>query len=65
MYFGYILVLMAMTFAQVSYILSVRQLSIVIGAGLGVMVLGEEHGIFRLVSSAIIFTGVVVIGVMA
>ena len=65
MYFGYILVLVAMSLAQVSYILSVRQLSIVIGAALGVWLLGEKHGRFRLISALIIFIGVVVIGVMA
>ncbi|MBS7635160.1 EamA family transporter [Candidatus Bathyarchaeota archaeon] len=62
---GYLLVLVAMGMAQVSYILSVRQLSIVIGAALGVGLLGEEHGWVRLIASMIIFSGIFILGLIA
>jgi len=64
MMFGYVLVLVAMSLAQVSYILALRQLSIVIGVALGVGLLGERHGGMRILSSAIIFAGVIILGVM-
>ena len=64
MRFGYILVLLAMALAQVSYILAVRQLSIVLGVAFGVGLLGEKYGKVRLLSSIIIFTGVLILGVM-
>ena len=64
MRFGYILVLLAMALAQVSYILAVRQLSVVLGVVFGVGLLGERYGKVRLLSSIIIFTGVLVLGVM-
>ncbi|MFQ6077204.1 MAG: EamA family transporter, partial [Candidatus Bathyarchaeia archaeon] len=64
MRFGYVLVLVAMGLTQVSYILSVRQLSVVIGVALGVGLLGEKYGRVRLLSSIIIFTGVLILGVM-
>jgi len=62
MKFGYIIVLVAMSFAQASYILAVRQLSVVIGVALGVKFLGEKHGQVRVISSILIFTGIVVLG---
>ena len=64
MRFGYILVLLAMALAQVSYILAVRQLSVVLGVVFGVGLLGEKYGKVRLLSSIIIFTGVLILGVM-
>ena len=63
--FGYLLVLVAMSLAQVSYILALRQLSVVIGAAAGVFLLGEEYGRVRILSSLIIFTGVYILGVLA
>lgn len=65
MRFGYVLVLVAMGMTQVSYVLSMRQLSVVIGVALGVGLLGEKYGGVRLLSSVIIFTGVLALGVMA
>jgi uncharacterized membrane protein len=61
---GYILVLIAMSFTQVSYILSVRQVSIVIGVALGVRVLSESYGKIRLLGSSIILFGIVILGLM-
>jgi len=54
----------AMRLAQASYILAVRQLSVVLGVALGVRMLGEKHGKIRLLSSILIFTGIVVLGFM-
>ena len=54
-----------MSLAQVSYILALRQLSVVIGAAAGVFLLREEYGRVRILSSLIIFTGVYILGVLA
>jgi uncharacterized membrane protein len=63
--FGYILVLVAMSLVQVSYILALRQVSVVLGALAGVLLLREGYGRVRILSSAIIFVGVYVLGVLA
>ena len=61
---GYVLVLVAMSLTQVSYILALRQLSVVLGVVFGVGLLGERYGRVRLLSSIIIFAGVLILGVM-
>jgi uncharacterized membrane protein len=61
---GYILVLIAMSLTQVSYILSIRQISIVIGVVLGVHFFGEKYGKIRLLGSSIIFIGILILGLM-
>jgi uncharacterized membrane protein len=63
--FGYILVLVAMSLVQVSYILALRQVSVVLGALAGVLLLKERYGRVRILSSAIIFIGVYILGVLA
>jgi drug/metabolite transporter (DMT)-like permease len=65
MRFGYVLVLIAMSQVQVSYILALRQLSVVFGAAAGVLLLHEKYGKIRLVSSTIIFLGVYILAVLA
>jgi len=65
MRFGYVLVLLALSLAQVSYILSVRQLSVVLGVVLGVGLLGEKYGGVRLLGSIVIFTGALILGLKA
>ncbi len=62
---GYLLVLVAMSLAQVSYILALRQVSVVLGAALGVALLKERYGRIRLLSSIIIFLGVYILGAFA
>lgn len=62
---GYILVLVAMSMAQVSYILALRQVSVVLGAALGVVLLKEKYGGVRIVGSMIIFVGVYMLGALA
>jgi drug/metabolite transporter (DMT)-like permease len=65
MRFGYVLVLVAMSLMQVSYILALRQLSVVLGAAAGVFLLKERYGRVRLLSSVIMFIGVYILAVLA
>lgn len=60
---GYMLVLYAMSIAPVSYILSLRQVSVVIGALMGVVILKESYGRIRVLGSIIIFLGVFILSV--
>ena len=61
--FGYFLILVAFTFERMSYIVGLRQLSIVIAVLLGGHFLKEENRLIRIVSSIIIFTGAYLIAV--
>lgn len=61
---GYLLVLFAMSIAQVSYILALRQVSVVLGALLGIVLLKEKYGKIRLIGSIIILIGVYLLGAM-
>jgi drug/metabolite transporter (DMT)-like permease len=62
---GYLLVLIAMTLTPVGYLLAFRQISVVIGALIGVFILGEGYGAPRLLGSATIFAGIYVIATLA
>ena len=62
---GYLLVLLAMSIAPVSYILALRQVSVVFGAIMGVIFLKESYGRVRIIGSIIIFIGVFILGVYA
>jgi uncharacterized membrane protein len=62
---GYLLVLIALSLAKVSYILSIRQLSVVVGTILGLKLLKEEQPKIRMLGSLIIFLGVYILGVLA
>jgi uncharacterized membrane protein len=62
---GYMMVLYAMSIAQVSYILALRQISVVLGALMGVLFLKERYGKVRIIGSVIIFIGVYILGVLA
>lgn len=62
---GYLLVLFAMVVSPISYLLALRQVSVVIGAALGVILLREGYGAPRLLGSTIIFAGVYVLGTLA
>jgi len=62
---GYMMVLYAMSLAQVSYILALRQISVVLGALMGVLFLGEKYGGVRVIGSVIIFIGVYILGALA
>jgi uncharacterized membrane protein len=54
---GYSLILIAFTFGRVSYIVGLRQISIVFAVLMGSHVLKEEHKRIRLTGSLIIFAG--------
>ena len=61
---SYLLILFAMPLAQVSYLLGLRQLSVVVGALIGVELLGERHGEMRLLGATLIFLGAFLIGAL-
>ena len=59
--FGYFLILSALSFERISYVVGLRQISIVFSVILGVIVLKERHGRQRMISSIMIFVGVFLI----
>jgi uncharacterized membrane protein len=59
--FGYFLILMAFSIERVSYVVGLRQISIVFSVLLGAMVLKERHVRQRLISAVLIFIGVFLI----
>ncbi|HEY5640114.1 MAG TPA: EamA family transporter [Dehalococcoidia bacterium] len=60
---GYTLVLIALTTSRVSYVAPAREVGIVLGAALGVLVLGEGFGTSRIWGAALIVIGCVTLGV--
>ncbi len=58
---AYLLALYAYTFAPLSYSGAIREVSVVIGAFLGWRLLSEKMGGLRVIGSAIIFAGILVI----
>lgn len=62
--FTYLLVLYAYTLSPVNYAGSVREISVVFAALAGWLLLGEKFGLPRILGSAIIFAGIVVIAVL-
>jgi uncharacterized membrane protein len=59
---SYVLTLLAMATSAVSYVISARQVSVVVGTVLGVWLLKEGYGAIRIASSLLICAGVVMIG---
>jgi drug/metabolite transporter (DMT)-like permease len=59
---GYLLVLFALQGASVSYVASIRSISVVFGALLGTVVLRESFGKMKVIGAALIFAGIVSIG---
>ncbi|MBC2736108.1 MAG: EamA family transporter [Desulfobacteraceae bacterium] len=59
--FGYFLILMAFSLERISYVVGLRQISIVFSVLLGVVVLKERHGRQRMLSAVMIFIGVYLI----
>jgi drug/metabolite transporter (DMT)-like permease len=57
----YVAVLAAMALAPVSYVVAAREISIVVGAALGAVVLRERHGALRIAGSGIIFAGLLLL----
>lgn len=60
---GYALVLIALTTSRVSYIAPSREVGIVIGTAMGVLLLGEGYGLTRIWGSALVVAGVIVLAV--
>ena len=58
---AYALVLAALRLSPVSYVSPVRELSVVIGAWLGVRFLGEPGGRLRIVAATLVASGIIVI----
>jgi uncharacterized membrane protein len=59
--FGYFLILAAFTLERVSYVVGLRQISIIFSVLLGLFVLKERQGRQRMVSAAMIFAGILLI----
>jgi drug/metabolite transporter (DMT)-like permease len=60
---AYMMVLAALSLAPVSYVAPARELSILIGAVLGLRLLGESHPVRRLSGAALIVAGIVALAV--
>jgi drug/metabolite transporter (DMT)-like permease len=60
---AYILVLTALAFTPVSYVAPAREVSIVIGAFIGVRYLKEGHWKRRLIAAAVIAAGILALAI--
>lgn len=60
---GYVLIIYAISTAPVSYVQAVRQVSVVIGSGIGILYLKESYGKIRIASAGLICLGAFLIGV--
>jgi drug/metabolite transporter (DMT)-like permease len=60
---AYLLVLLALQLSPVGYIGAVREVSVVIGAWIGVSLFGERGGTVRVVASALVVVGILLITV--
>ncbi len=58
---AYLAVLAAMAQAPVSYVVAAREVSVVVTAALGALILHEPHSAARITGAAVIFAGLVVI----
>jgi drug/metabolite transporter (DMT)-like permease len=58
---AYTLVLVAMQGSRVSYVASVREMSVVFAAAMGALVLREPFGRQKILGAALIFAGIVAI----
>lgn len=60
----YLIILSAMQVAQVSYIVPLREVSVLIGAILGVRLLNEGFGRERIAGAALILLGILTIAIL-
>lgn len=60
---GYALVLIALRTSQVSYIAPAREVGIVLGTAMGVLLLGEGYGLTRIWGSGLVVAGVITLAV--
>ncbi|MCF8109441.1 MAG: DMT family transporter [Desulfohalobiaceae bacterium] len=58
----YLTILFALQMAKVSYVVAVREVSIVFSVLYGILRLGEKHGMQKILGASLIATGVVCIG---
>jgi uncharacterized membrane protein len=58
---AYVAVLAAMSVARVSYVVAAREISIVVAALLGTVVLGERQSALRIAGAVLIFAGLCLI----
>ena len=56
--FSYVLILLAFRTAMVSYVVSVRQLSVVLAAAMGIVLLKERAGAFKILGAVLVVAGV-------
>jgi drug/metabolite transporter (DMT)-like permease len=61
---SYMLVLSVYSFAQVSYAGAIREISVVIAALMGWLLLREKFGKIRVIGSLVVFAGILVVAVM-
>ncbi|MBI2655748.1 EamA family transporter [Candidatus Woesearchaeota archaeon] len=61
--FGYLLILIALSTEKVSYVVGLRQLSVVVAVLLGSHILKEKHKLVRFTASAFIFLGAFLISI--
>jgi drug/metabolite transporter (DMT)-like permease len=61
-FFTYLMILFALRMSKVSYVAAVREVSIVLSAYYGIVLLGEMHGKQKLIGAVLITLGVVSIG---
>ena len=60
---AYLLALLALRLSPVGYVGAVREMSVVIGAWMGVRFLGERGGAVRIVASGLVAAGILLISV--
>jgi uncharacterized membrane protein len=60
--FTYLMILFALQICKVSYVAAVREVSIILSAYYGIVLLGEKHGKQKLIGAVLIALGVVSIG---
>jgi drug/metabolite transporter (DMT)-like permease len=60
--FTYLIILFALQISEVSYVAAVREVSIILSAYFGIVLLGEKHGKQKLIGAVLIALGVVSIG---
>ncbi len=58
MIFSYALIVFVMKSEKASYIISLRQISVVFGVVFGNVFLNEQYGLIRFIASYLVFAGV-------
>lgn len=61
---SYSLIIFVMRISKLSYIVSIREIGIIFGVLLGIIYLKEKYGFVRIVSSILIFMGILLISIL-